>query len=75
MLLIVFLLIGTSTNSQADTLSAEIIKLYSDGKVAGQWESIRKGKMDGPCYVFEVRKGAYTPEVRVCGLFSVEEKR
>jgi hypothetical protein len=74
-LLLIFMLIGTSVNTYADSLSAETVKLYSDGKVVGQWESSHKGGMEGPCYVFKVKKGAYSPEVRVCGTFSVEEKR
>lgn len=64
-----------SVNAYSDPFSTEIVKLYSDGKVVGQWEATQKGHMEGPCYVFKIKKRANTPEVRVCGTFSVEGKR
>jgi len=64
-----------SINVYSAPYSVEIVKLYSEGKVVGQWEAVAKGHMEGQCYVFRVKKRTNTPQVRVCGTFSAEEKR
>ena len=69
------LLAFVSANVYPDPFSVEIVKLYSEGKVVGQWEAAEKGHLEGQCYVFKIKKRANTPEVRVCGTFSVEGKR
>ena len=69
------LLAVLSVNAYSGPFSVEVVKLYSEGKVVGQWEATEKGHMEGQCYVFKIKKRANTPEVRVCGTFSVEGKR
>lgn len=71
----VFFLLLSATTVSAELGSVAIVKLYADGKVVNQWEAIDKGKMEGPCYVFHVKNSIYESEVRVCGTFSVEDKR
>lgn len=58
-----------------DLRTVAIVRLYSDGKLVGRWQAIDRGRMDGHCYVFHVKKGVREPEVRVCGTFVVEAIR
>jgi len=75
-LIILFISLNTiSFNSYSDIFSTAIIKLYSDGKVVGQWEAINDGHTEGQCFVFKTKNGIHTPQVRVCGTFSVENKK
>jgi hypothetical protein len=72
-LIIALCLMAVSLSAYAGIQTKEIVKLYSDGKLVDTWEAIEPGRMEGPCYVFKIRKGAFKPKVRVCGTFSVEE--
>lgn len=69
------ILLLSAGSVQAEIGSVAIVKLYADGKVVNQWEAIDKGHMEGACYVFHVKNSIYDSEVRVCGTFSVEDKR
>jgi len=52
----------------ADITTVAVVTLYSDkGKVVKQWNAIDKGKRKGSCYIFHVRKGVRSPEVKICG--------
>ena len=68
-------ILAISTNTYPAAFNTAIVKLYSDGKVVGEWEAINEGYMEGQCFVFNIRKGAYSPQVRVCGTFSIEYKK
>jgi hypothetical protein len=50
-----------------------VVKLYSDGKLVAEYESIDKGYQDGDCYVFHIKEGLRPRKVRVCGTYVVEE--
>jgi hypothetical protein len=61
--------------STYDLSTVAIVRLYSDGKQVGSWQAIDRGRMDGNCYVFHVKKGVREPEIRVCGTIVVEAVR
>lgn len=50
----------------------ENIKLYSDGKLVGEWTGIGKGRLDGDTYVFKTRRGQFSKTWRIKGDFVVE---
>jgi hypothetical protein len=70
--LITFLLVTTHFTF-ANITTVAIVKLYSEGRLVSQWKSVDKGYNDGACFVFHVKKGVRTPEVKVCGgVYTVE---
>lgn len=50
----------------------EDIRLYSNGKLIGQWTGIGRGRMDGNTYVFKTERGAFSDEMRIKGDFVIE---
>lgn len=50
----------------------ETIKLYSNGKLIGEWEGIGRGKMNGNTYTFKTDRGSFSNEMRISGDFIVE---
>ncbi|HKK46137.1 MAG TPA: hypothetical protein VJ964_11490 [Balneolaceae bacterium] len=50
----------------------ENIKLYSNGKLIGQWQGIGQGSFDGRSYTFKTSRGAYTRQFRIKGDFIIE---
>ena len=50
----------------------EKIRLYSNGKLVGEWTGIGRGEMDGNTYVFRTEQGAFSPQIRIKGDFVVE---
>jgi len=50
----------------------ENIKLYSNGKLIGQWQGIGKGNFDGQTYSFRTNEGAYAHHYRIKGDFIIE---
>jgi hypothetical protein len=70
--LALILLLATQT-ATADIFTKAVVKLFQNGVQVGQWNAVDIGYSDGACYVFHVKKGIHTPEVRICGgIFSVE---
>ncbi|MFV2061784.1 MAG: hypothetical protein ACC653_13950 [Gammaproteobacteria bacterium] len=60
----------------ADISTEAIIKLYSEGKQVAQWKAVDQGRIDGTCFIFHIKKGARTPEVKICGgVYTVESVR
>lgn len=50
------------------------VRLYSEGKLVGEWMALGRGRVEGNSYVFTVRKGVRDLEVRISGTFSVEQQ-
>jgi len=50
----------------------ENIKLYSNGKLIGQWEGIGRGRMSGNTYSFKTDRGSFSNEIRISGDFVIE---
>ena len=75
LLTLVTLALSVPANSHTTSFDSATVRLYSAGSLVGEWQAISDGYMLGPCYVFNVKSGAYTPQVKVCGTFSVESKR
>jgi hypothetical protein len=61
--------------ARADIRTQAIVTMFSNGKVMAIYNSIDRGRMEGTCYLFHVRKGVRDLEVRVCGSYSVEQLR
>ncbi|MDH5484070.1 MAG: hypothetical protein OEY43_02450 [Gammaproteobacteria bacterium] len=53
--------------------AVELIKLYSDGQLAAQWQAIAPGRIDSNCYLFKTSQAADSDEMRICGVYSVEK--
>lgn len=67
--------ISTSPTNEADRVEVtETIKLYSNGKLIGEWEGIGQGKMEGNSYTFTTSRGAFREDVRIQGDFVVERQ-
>lgn len=52
--------------------AVELIKLYSNGKLAAQWQAIEPGRVDKNCYLFKINRPD-SDEMRICGVYSVEK--
>jgi hypothetical protein len=50
----------------------ETIRLYSNGKLIGEWEGIGRGKMSGNTYTFKTERGSFSDEIRISGDFVVK---
>ncbi len=50
----------------------ENIKLYSNGKLVGEWTGIGRGQMNGSTYTFKTERGAFSNEMRISGDFVIE---
>jgi len=59
-------------NNKKSSEINENIKLYSNGKLIGQWEGIGEGNFDGQTYTFKTNRGAYTHQYRIKGDFIIE---
>lgn len=70
-----FLVIASFSAASASITAVEFVKVYSEGFMVAIYEAVEKGRMDGNCYVFKIRKRGRTLTVRVCGTFVVEEAR
>ena len=81
-LLASFLLFGYVSNDKAENETSvkgndnfevtENIKLYSNGKLIGQWEGIGRGRMSGNTYSFKTDRGSFSNEIRISGDFIIE---
>lgn len=67
---ILFLAESASAREDIDTVA--IVTVYSGGVAVTTYKAVSKGRMEGNCYVFHIRDGVSTPEVRVCGNFTVQ---
>jgi hypothetical protein len=63
------------SRAQSPSFDTAIVRLYSGGKVVGQWEAVGPGDVEGDTFVFPVRKGVQELEVRIRGTFSFEPQR
>lgn len=61
---------NTPETNKADV--TETIKLYSNGKLIGEWVGIGRGELEENSYTFTVSRGAFREEVRIQGDFVVE---
>lgn len=61
-----------ATKSSNNIEVTEEIKLYSNGKLIGEWVGIGRGELEGNSYSFTVSRGAFREEVRIQGDFVVE---
>ena len=52
--------------------SGIIVKLYSGGVQVSEWEASEPGRIENGMYVFKVKQGSNTGEVRINGTFSIE---
>ncbi len=52
--------------------SGIIVKLFSGGVQVGEWEASEPGRVEDGMYVFKVKQGSKTGEVRINGTFSIE---
>lgn len=50
----------------------ENIRLYSNGKLIGEWKGVGRGSMDGDTYRFKTESGAFSRQFRIKGDFVVE---
>lgn len=50
----------------------ENIRLYSNGKLIGEWEGIGRGNLEGDTYVFTTDRGSFANKIRIKGDFVVE---
>jgi len=77
-LLASFLLLGYISDDSAKSKNnenfevTENIKLYSNGKLIGQWEGIGRGRMSGNTYSFKTDRGSFSNEIRISGDFVIE---
>jgi len=63
---------ATRRSEHENVKITEKIRLYSNGKLVGEWTGIGRGEMDGNTYVFRTEQGAYSPQIRIKGDFVVE---
>ncbi|MDJ0785991.1 MAG: hypothetical protein QNK05_04245 [Myxococcota bacterium] len=66
---------GGSAPSEASVFETAVVRLYSAGKVVGEWEAVGPGKVEGQSLVFPVRQGVQELDVRIQGTWSFEAKR
>ena len=59
------------TAEEKNTIT-ENIRLYSNGKLIGEWKGIGRGSMDGDTYRFKTESGAFSRQIRISGDFVVE---
>lgn len=67
----------SSPSSQAGVPAAfdsASVRLYSDGKLVGEWEAVGEGRVEGQTLVFPVAAGVRQLEVRISGTWSFEPK-
>lgn len=75
-----FLILGYVGNNNTDMPAGEAenlavtedIRLYSNGKLIGEWEGIGRGKLEGNTYTFKTERGSFSNEVRISGDFVIE---
>lgn len=73
-----FMLLGYLSDDHVNTKNPESlevtedIKLYSNGKLIGQWEGIGHGRLSGDTYLFKTERGSFSNEVRISGDFIIE---
>jgi len=48
------------------------VRLYSNGRVVGEWKAVGAGRVEDDTFVFPVREGVRALEVRISGTFSWE---
>lgn len=60
------------SNNSGNMSVTETIKLYSNGKLIGQWEGIGKGQMKGETYSFKTEHGSFSEKVTISGNFIIE---
>lgn len=63
---------ATSSKNTGNIEILEDIKLYSNGKLIGEWQGIGRGQMEGNTYVFETGRGSFTDEYRIKGDFVIK---
>ncbi len=61
-----------NTTSEKTVEVTEQVKLYSNGKLIGEWRGIGRGQMEGDTYIFNIDRGAFSREMRIRGDFTVE---
>jgi len=66
---------SATTASAASGQTTAKVRLYSDGKVVGEWNAVGAGRVEGSTFVFPTRSGPNQTEVRISGTFSYEETR
>lgn len=62
----------TSKTTDKSVDVTEEIKLYSNGKLVGEWVGIGEGQMSGHTYIFRTERGSYSDEIRISGDFVVK---
>lgn len=75
-----FLILGYVGNNNTDMPAGEAenlavtedIRLYSNGKLIGEWKGIGRGKLEGNTYTFKTERGSFSNEVRISGDFIIE---
>lgn len=70
--LISAMVITTAPNETEKIDVTENIKLYSNGKLIGEWTGIGRGQAEGNSYIFTTSRGAFREDVRIQGDFIVE---
>ena len=63
---------GPSAAEAARPFETAQVKLYSNGKIVGEWEAVGAGRVEGDTFVFPVRQGVQDLDVRIRGTFSYE---
>jgi hypothetical protein len=66
--------LAASTAATTRPFESATVRLYSDGKVVGEWEAVGAARVEGNTLVFPVRMGVQELRVRISGTFSVEPK-
>ncbi|TYP93466.1 hypothetical protein LX73_1170 [Fodinibius salinus] len=63
---------GTTAKESENLKVTEDIRLYSNGKLVGQWEGIGRGQLEGNTYTFKTERGTFSNEVRISGDFVIK---
>ena len=66
---------GFPKRSEAAAFETARVRLYSAGKVVGEWEAVGAGTVEGDTFTFPVRQGVQDVQVRISGTFSFEPQR